>query len=42
MIENKFPLYDNMRKVNTHDADAYDKMIERQMNDLDSVPEGWQ
>lgn len=41
MLQQKFPVHDNLRTVNTHDADAYDKMIERNAADLDQIPEDW-
>lgn len=42
MLHHKFPLHDNLREVNSHDAEAYDKMIERQTSDLENLPEDWQ
>ena len=42
MIANDYPIHDNLRQVNKHDADAYDDMISRQMTDLEQIPEGWE
>lgn len=42
MVQNKFVLHDNLREVNPHDADAYEKMIERQATDIDKIPDGWE
>lgn len=41
MVQEKFPIHDNLREVNKHDADAYDKMIQRQAADLDQIPDDW-
>jgi hypothetical protein len=41
MVQQKFPLHDNLRTVNTNDADAYDKMIERNAADLEQIPDEW-
>ena len=41
MLQNKFVHHDNLREVNVNDADAYDKMIERQASDLESIPDDW-
>lgn len=41
MIAQNFVHHDNLRVVNEHDVDAYNKMIERQAQDLDTIPDDW-
>lgn len=41
MIENNYPLHDNLRDVAQHDLDAFDSAIKQGLSGLDHVPDDW-
>lgn len=41
IIENNYPLHDNLRDVAQCDIDAFDNMIKQELDGLDHVPDDW-
>ena len=41
MVQNEFPAYLNMTEVSQVDIDAYDRIIQKSIGDIDTVPDSW-
>ena len=41
MLANEFPAYINQTEIAQCDVDAYDRVIQRSMGDIDYVPDEW-